>query len=76
MKRKRLQYWLQWGLLVLAVLMIVSGLGIADPGIIGPLTLGLMDASSSYALHALLWGPFALLALLHILLALPPGRRN
>lgn len=61
-----------YALLAATLLMMVSGLGIIEPGIITPLTLGFMDKLTSYRIHLLLWGPFTILFILHLVLNVVP----
>lgn len=52
-------------LLAIAALLLLSGFGITHHTLVGPLTLGLLDKPTAQILHTLLWGPFAVLLLLH-----------
>jgi hypothetical protein len=52
-------------LLAVAALLLLSGFGITHHTVVGPLTLGLLDKPTAQLLHTLLWGPFAVLLLLH-----------
>lgn len=52
-------------LLVVSVLLLLTGFGITHHEIVGPLTLGLLDKATAQLMHMLLWGPFAVLLLLH-----------
>ena len=52
-------------LLVVSALFLLSGFGITHHTIVGPLTLGLLDKPAAQLVHTLLWGPFAVLLLLH-----------
>lgn len=61
----------QYVLLALSVLMVLTGLGITEPGIIGPLTLGALGKLPSYRLHFFFWGPFVIVLIIHIYLSLP-----
>ena len=58
-----------WTLLVLALLLILTGLGITEFRTVEPLTLGLMGKAFSFQLHSLLWIPFLAVLLLHLLLS-------
>ncbi len=60
----RLVGWLLFGI---SVLLVLTGLGITRYEIITPLTLGILDKAVSYKLHVLLWGPFLILLILHII---------
>lgn len=52
-------------LLAISALLLFSGFGITHHTLVGPLTLGLLDKPTAQILHTLLWGPFAVLLLLH-----------
>lgn len=52
-------------LLAVSALLLLSGFGITHHTLVGPLTLGLLDKPTAQLLHTLLWGPFAVLLLLH-----------
>jgi thiosulfate reductase cytochrome b subunit len=63
-----------WLLFVMTVLVLLTGFGITEPGIIGPLTGGLLGKSIAERAHIYLWGPFIILLVLHMSLSLFPGR--
>lgn len=52
-------------LLVLTLLFLISGFGITEPGLVRPLTFGLLDKAFSQQIHFLLWGPFLIVLVLH-----------
>ncbi len=52
-------------LLAVAALLLLTGFGITHHTLVGPLTLGLLDKPTAQLVHTLLWGPFAVLLLLH-----------
>ena len=52
-------------LLAVSALLLLTGFGITYNGIVGPLTFGLLDKATAQLVHTLLWGPFAVLLLLH-----------
>jgi thiosulfate reductase cytochrome b subunit len=58
-----------WLLLASSLLLLITGLGIAEYGIIRIVTLGIFDKANSSFLHPLLWGPFLVLLILHVALA-------
>lgn len=66
MKRVVIKKQINYALCAATVLMIVTGLGITEPGFITPLTLGFFNKLTSYRLHTLLWGPFTILVILHL----------
>jgi len=58
-------------LLALSLLMVLTGLGITEPGIIGPLTFDILGKMLAYRLHFFFWGPFVLVLIIHVYLSLP-----
>jgi hypothetical protein len=52
-------------LLGVSALLLLTGFGITHHAIVGPLTFGLLDKATAQLVHTLLWGPFAVLLLLH-----------
>lgn len=68
--------WTNRILLLLTFLILITGFGITYPGIIEPLTLGLLGKSLSFKIHTFLWGPFAVAVLIHLYLAAGPRRGN
>ncbi|MFH0966761.1 MAG: hypothetical protein V1862_03645 [Methanobacteriota archaeon] len=74
MTRQMLKKQVNYALLVATILMVITGLGILEPGIITPLTFGMLGKLTSYRIHILLWGPFAILFIIHITLNLLPRR--
>ncbi|MDD1657061.1 MAG: hypothetical protein LUQ41_01185 [Methanomicrobiales archaeon] len=64
--RPRYRRLVSWTLLALALLMVVTGLGITDFRIVEPLTVGLLGKALSFQLHSLLWIPFLAVLLLHM----------
>lgn len=59
----------------LTLLYLISGLGITEFRIIGPLTGGLLDKVLSFQIHGALLIPFVVFLALHIYLALT-GRKK
>jgi hypothetical protein len=57
-------------LLAVSILFLLSGFGITNAGIVGPLTLGILDKPLAFRLHGVLWAPFAALLAAHLLLPL------
>lgn len=58
-----------WTLLALALLLILTGLGITEFRTVEPLTLGLLGKAFSFQLHSLLWIPFIIVLFLHVALS-------
>ena len=71
MKIRDLKRIIQYLLLVFSVLMVITGLGITEPGIIGLLTGGILGKMPSYRLHFFLWGPFVIILIIHVYLSQP-----
>jgi thiosulfate reductase cytochrome b subunit len=55
-------------LLVLSLLLVLTGLGITYPRIIGPATLDLLSKGLALRLHEILWGPFLVALVVHVLM--------
>ena len=53
-------------LLAVTCLLLLTGFGITDPGIITPLTGGLLEKNTAFKVHTWLWGPFLILLILHV----------
>ncbi|MBD3247415.1 hypothetical protein GF378_02235 [Candidatus Pacearchaeota archaeon] len=58
--------FVQWILLVVVVLYIISGLGITRYQIIEPLTFGLLTKALAFKMHSWLLIPFLILIIMHI----------
>lgn len=71
---KKVRRLVAWLLFAMTVLVLLTGFGIGEPGIIGPLTGGLLGKSLAERVHIYLWGPFIVLLVLHMSLSLFPGR--
>ncbi len=57
---------IQWALLGVTILYIITGLGITEFRIIEPATFGLLSKNLSFAIHDNLLIPFIVLLVLHI----------
>lgn len=64
----KIRAWIAWILLGVTLLYLLSGFGITNPGIVGPLTAGIMGKALAFRVHDLLWIPFIALLALHVLL--------
>ena len=53
-------------LLAVSFLLMLTGFGITEPGIITPLTGGLLEKNTAFMVHTWLWGPFLILLILHV----------
>ena len=62
-----------WALLLLALLTVVSGLGITEFRVVTALTFGLLDKATAFRLHLWLWIPFLVLLSAHVLLTARPS---
>ncbi len=60
--------FIAWLLLAVSLVFLLTGFGITNPEIIGPLTIGTLSKSSSIRIHEVLWAPFLALLLAHVLL--------
>jgi len=58
--------WVSWTLLALALLLVLTGLGITEFRTVEVLTFGLLGKSLSFQLHSLLWIPFIVVLFLHL----------
>jgi uncharacterized membrane protein YciS (DUF1049 family) len=56
-------------LLALALILIVTGLGITEFRTVEALTFGLLSKNLSFQLHSLLWIPFIVVLVLHMALS-------
>lgn len=67
---------MHWSLLLVAVVMVVSGLGITESRLIEAGTFGLLHKANAFKLHLALWIPFVLLLFIHVLLTTWPRARR
>jgi len=67
---------LGWLLLALALLLVVTGLGITYPQAVGAATFGLLPRALAFELHNLLWIPFLAVLAAHVILSCGIGRRG
>jgi hypothetical protein len=58
-----------WVLLACSLLFLLTGFGITEFDLVRVVTLGIFDKANSSYLHALLWGPFLILLILHVAFA-------
>ena len=59
---------IQWLLLAVTVLFLVTGFGISEFRVVETITLGWLSKSWAFRLHDNLWIPFVVLLALHVLL--------
>ena len=64
---KLLKSVIKWLLLVVAVIYLITGFGITEFRIVETLTLGLLTKSWAFRIHDILWIPFVILLVFHIL---------
>ena len=76
MARWNLRRAVGWLLLVLALLLVITGLGITAWQIVEAATFGLLGKALSFQLHSLLWIPFLLVLALHLALSCRAGKRG
>ncbi|HUL61885.1 MAG TPA: hypothetical protein VLT35_02380 [Methanocella sp.] len=55
-----------WLLLAVTAVYLVSGFGITNQEMVGPLTAGLLGKASAFRLHDALWLPFIALLAIHV----------
>ena len=74
---KSIRKFMHWLLLVVVLLYIVSGFGITEFRVVETLTLGILTKSLAFKIHDVLWLPFVVLLVSHILssLILRPSRK-
>ena len=68
--QKSIRKIIHWLLLVVVLLYIVSGFGITEFRVVEALTLGLLSKSLAFKIHDVLWLPFIVLLISHVLLSL------
>jgi hypothetical protein len=66
MRTDNVRAWIAWLLLAVTVVYLVSGFGITNPDIVGPLTAGILGKALAFRLHDVLWLPFIALLVLHV----------
>ncbi len=57
-----------WLLLATALVFLLTGFGITNTEVVGPLTLGALSKATSIRIHEVLWAPFLALLAAHVLL--------
>jgi hypothetical protein len=60
----------QWLLLAVTLLFVITGFGITNFGVAGTINLGWLNKNLAFRLHDDLWLPFLILLVLHICLPL------
>lgn len=68
MDKKLVRKIIHWGLLIIIIISIITGLGIANYRVIQTLTLGLLTKPVSFQLHSYLVIPLVIFIYIHILL--------
>jgi hypothetical protein len=66
MRTDKVREWIAWALLAVTVVYLVSGFGITNQDIVGPLTAGILGKALAFRLHDVLWLPFIALLVLHV----------
>ncbi len=64
----RVRSGIAWLLLAVTAVYLLTGFGITDPGIVGPLTAGVLGKALAFRLHDVLWAPFVAFLALHVVL--------
>ena len=75
MNYRRISKAIHWALLALTVLVVISGLGITQYQTVTALTFGLLGKAAAFKLHLLVWIPFVVLFVAHVVLTARPFRR-
>ena len=76
MARANLRMIVGWLLFVLALLLVVTGLGITEYRTVEAVTFGLLPKNLAFQLHNLLWIPFLAVLIAHLALSCRLGRRG
>jgi len=76
MNNQRISKAIHWALLAVTVLVVISGLGITEYQTITALTFGLLGKAAAFKLHLLVWIPFVVLFVAHVLLTARPFKRR
>jgi len=76
MRPQNLRRAVGWLLLALALLLVVTGLGITEFRIMEAVTLGILGKALSFQLHSLLWIPFLFVLAAHLALSCRAGKRG
>lgn len=58
---------IHWLLAIVAIMLVVSGLGISEFRTVGALTFGMLSKPLSFKIHTYLWIPFGVLFIFHII---------
>ena len=74
--KKNFRMIVHWGLLILIILFIITGIGITRYRIIESATLGLLSKPTSYQLHIYLIFPLIVFLYLHIVLTMKRRKKS
>lgn len=74
MQCRNLRRVIGWLLLALALLLVITGLGITEYHVVEAASFGLLGKALSFQLHTLLWIPFLAVLALHMALTCRGGR--
>ena len=76
MVRVNLRMAIGWLLFVLALLLVVTGLGITEYRTVEAVTFGLLPKNLAFQLHSLLWIPFIIVLAGHMILSCRGGKKG
>ncbi|MDD1665080.1 MAG: hypothetical protein LUQ32_06960 [Methanomicrobiales archaeon] len=76
MRQQDLRRVIGWILLALALLLVITGLGITEFRTVEAVTFGLLGKALSFQLHSLLWIPFLVVLAAHLALSCHAGKRG
>jgi hypothetical protein len=62
----------QWALLIVALVTVVTGLGITEFRLVTAATFGLLNKANAFKIHMWIWIPFLVLLTAHVILAMRP----
>lgn len=68
MKMRTLSKMVHWALLLIAVVFLISGLGISYFRVVETITFGFLSKNVAFMIHESLWIPFTVLLALHLFL--------
>jgi thiosulfate reductase cytochrome b subunit len=75
MDKRQVRKIIHWGLLVIIIIFIITGFGIARHRIIETMTLGLLSKPVSYQIHSYLVLPLVIFLYLHVFLTWKKKRK-
>jgi len=68
MELRLIRFAVAWCLLAVTLFYMLTGFGIVDWNIVSLVTLGILGKAISFQLHSIMWAPFSILLVTHVLL--------